>query len=421
MRVAIVYQYYQGRDAPGHSLVYELSHYLAAQGHHVTVIAGETGYMKRDAPRLPWFKRFIRRERDGSVDVIRTYTYTNLHTSYVTRMLSFLSFTASCPFGLLAAGKADVVLASSPPLFPVFSAWLIARARRIPFVTEVRDLWPASALQMGLLREGWVSRCMAWMERRLYDRSAKIVALTEGIRDDICSRGWPAEKVEVVTCGVDTSVLFPDQGAGRRMRVQNGWEDKKVVLYFGALGEANNIAVTVRAAARLRDRHDILFVLVGDGMYRRTTEEQRVSMKLENLHILPPVPKEEARAYINAADVCLVTLRDIPLFRGAIPTKLIDYMACGKPVLCGVRGEAERLVEEAGAGAIFDADDDLRLSRLIIDMVEDSTRAARFGEQGAAFVRQRFDAQQMRQHMESILRDAVRCGAEGGRARSKEA
>lgn len=403
MKVVVVYQYYQGHGAPGHSLVYELTQFLAERGHDVTVVSGETGYMQRNMPKLPWYQRIVRRERDGNVNVVRTYTYLELHRSYLGRLLSFISFSLSCPIGLLSVAKPDVVLASSPPIFPMFPAWLICKLRRIPFVLEVRDLWPASAVQMGILKNRQLIGIMAWMERVLYNQSKRIVALTEGIRDDICSRGWPKNKVELVTCGVDFDKLYPDAPGAAFIRDKFGWQDKKIVLYFGALGEANNLPVTLRTAQRLQLREDIVFVLIGDGMKRVETEKQAKELGLKNVLVLPPVPKDEARLYINAADVCLVTLRDIPLFDGAIPTKLIDYMACGKPVLCGIRGEAESIVVGAGAGAMFEPDNDEQLGKLVVDLLRDKALAKKMGAGGLSYVKSRFSALKMRRQMESLL------------------
>ena len=403
MKVAVVYQYYQGHGAPGHSLIYELTQFLAERGHDVTVVSGESGYMQRNMPTLPWYRRIVRRERDGKVNVVRTYTYSELYRSYLGRLLSFISFSLSCPLGLLTVDKPDVLLASSPPIFPMFPAWLICKLSRIPFVMEVRDLWPASAVQMGILKNRQLIGVMAWMERVLYNQSEKIVALTEGIRDDICARGWPKSKVELVTCGVDFDKLYPDAPGAMFIRNKYGWQDKKIVLYFGALGEANNLPVTLRAAQRLQSRQDIVFVLVGDGMKRIETEKQVAALGLENVLVLPPVPKDDARLFINAADLCLVTLRDIPLFDGAIPTKLIDYMACGKAVLCGIRGEAERIVNDAGAGAMFEPDNDEQLSRVVTDLLNDGARTAKMGAGGLAYVQSRFSAATMREQMESVL------------------
>ncbi|EXI75970.1 MAG TPA: glycosyltransferase family 4 protein [Candidatus Accumulibacter phosphatis] len=407
MKIAIVYQYYQGTGAPGHSLIYELAHFLAGRNHEVTVVTGETGYMQRDTPTLRWYRRLRREEWDGQVRVLRTFTYSELHRSYLGRLLSFASFSLSGAGGLLTVDKPDLVLASTPPIFPIFAAALVCRMRRTPLVVEVRDLWPASAVQMGILKNRLLIGIMAWMERRLYNQSARIVALTEGIRDDICARGWPEDRVEVVTCGVDFDRLYPDRPGAELTRSALGWKDKKVVMYFGALGEANNIPVILRAAQSLRARSDLLFVLVGDGLRRPGIEAEVAESRLGNVVILPPVAKDQARFYLGAADVCLVTLKDIPLFDGAIPTKLIDYMACARPVLCGIRGEAKRILETAQAGLCFEPDDDKQLGTLIGALLDDEGLRERMGSNGLAFVRSHFSAERMREKMERILRTAA--------------
>ncbi|MCP5184158.1 MAG: glycosyltransferase family 4 protein [Pseudomonadales bacterium] len=407
MKVMVVYQYYQGRAAAGHSLVYELTQYLASRGHEVTVVSGETGYMDPSRPKVPWYRRLVRTEQDGLVRVVRTYTYSELHRSYLGRLLSFISFSLTCPLGLLMAGRHDVALASSPPIFPMFAAWFICKLRRIPFVLEVRDLWPASAVEMGVLKNRYLIAVMGWMEQTLYDRSRKIIALTDGIRTNICGRGWPVEKVELVTCGVDADQLHPDEQAGNSLRERFGWTNRKVILYFGALGEANNIPVILRAARILESDPRFLFVLVGNGMKRDETAAWLKRNAVRNVQLLPPVPKEQARSYINAADICLATLKDIPLFHGAIPTKLIDYMACGRPVLCGIRGEARSIVEEANAGLLFDPDADDALAELALQLVDDPERCRTMGANGHAFVQQRFSASTMRAQAESILNEAA--------------
>jgi glycosyltransferase involved in cell wall biosynthesis len=143
-------------------------------------------------------------------------------------------------------------------------------------------------------------------------------------------------------------------------------------------------------------------------MKRAETEKQVAALDLRNVIVLPPVPKDDARLYINAADLCLVTLRDIPLFDGAIPTKLIDYMACGKAVLCGIRGEAERIVDDAGAGVMFEPDNDEQLSELVAELLQDAERVERMGAGGLAYVQSRFAAATMREQMESVLLAATK-------------
>lgn len=414
MKIAVVYQYYQGPGSPGHSLCYELTQFLATRGHSVTVVAGETGYMRCDVPTLPWYRRLLRREQIGKVSVVRTFTYAEAQRNYIKRLVSYLSFSVSCVFGLLAIERPDVVLASSPPIFPMFSSWLVCKLRGIPYVLEVRDLWPASAIQLGILKNPLLIRIMSWMETLLYNQSHKVVAVTEGIHDDICDRGWSREKVALINCGVDETILRPYPEGAQAVRSRYGWTNKKVVLYFGALGEANNIPVILRAAKRMGDRGDVLFVLIGDGMKRVEMERLGGEMALRNVLVLPAAPKEEAASFISAADLCLATLRDIPLFGGAIPTKLLEYMACGRPVLCGVRGEAKRIVEESGAGYAFGPDDDEALSKRISALLDDEQQRGQLGQKGLAYVRERFSALRMRHRMEAVLEEAAGRSHKGG-------
>lgn len=409
MKIAVVYQYYQGYCAPGNSLVYELTQHLADNGHAVTVITGETGYMKAERPVLPWYRRLLRRERHGAVQVVRTFTYCQLHRSYLSRLLSFISFSITAPLGLLYSGRPDVVLVSSPPIFPMFSVWLLCKLRGIPVVFEVRDLWPASAVQMGILRNRQLIAVVAWVERLLYNGAQRIVTLTHGIRDDIHGRGWPAERLEVITCGIEGRMLYPDPYAGANLRRLRGWEGRRIVLYMGAMGEANNLGVILEAAEHCDDP-EVLFLLVGDGMKRRDIQQRIAAAGMANVELCEPVGKNQVRQWICAADLCVVTLQDIALFSGAIPTKLLDYMACARPVLCGVRGEAAQIVRQADAGLTFAPNDSRQLVALIGQLGAQPAERARMGENGARHVREHFDAHKSRVAMEAVL-----CRAAEGR------
>ncbi len=403
MNIVVVYQYYQSTNAPGHSLIYDWTQYLAECGHDVTVIAGEIGYMQSDKLNVPWYRRIIRKEQVGKVQVYRTLTYSQLHRSYLGRLLGFISFSISCPIALLFRKKPDLIIGSSPPIFPVFSTWLVCKLRRIPFIMEVRDLWPDSAVQMGILKNKSLIKIMSWMEKMLYNQARTIIALTDGIRNNICERGWSKDKVALVRCGVDTAQLYPDIEAGLEIRKRYNLEGKKIVLYFGALGEANNIPVILRAAKQLKQNDNIVFMLVGDGMKRKEIEQSVKKMKLTNLILNQAVPKDQARAYINAADLCLVTLLDIPLFNGALPTKLFDYMACNKPILCGVSGEAKRLIDEAQSGLSFAPNDEQQLADLILKTLHEIDTTPSTAINSFEFIKNNYGALQMNRLIEAIV------------------
>lgn len=408
MKVLVVYPYFVGTAAAGHSLMYETLAALAAAGHEVTVVSGEGGYMQgASGPGRPWYRRLLYTEHLGPIRVVRTLSWRGHQKGMLGRLLSYALLSAFNPVGVLWAGRADVALLSPPPLYPIFTSLLACRLRGTPVVTEVRDLWPGSIVQMGLMKNRWLIALTSWMERFVYDRSRRIVALTAGIAQDITGRGWPPSRVETLPCAVDTAQLAPDPSARDAERAAQGWKERFVLLYFGALGEANNLPLLLRAAQKLADDPRFLIVAVGDGFRRAWLQEQLVELRLSNLQVLPPAPKAHAARFLNAADACVVSLQDIPVFAGAIPTKLIEYMACGRPVLCGVRGEARRIVEEARAGWCFDPDDEGALVDLARRLQQAPKDAEALGLNGRRYVLQHFDARDRQRRMAALLQDVA--------------
>jgi glycosyltransferase involved in cell wall biosynthesis len=410
MKILVVYPYFVDRSEAGHSLMFETLQELARLGHDVTVVSGETGYMRakvQPGQRRPWWKRLLYVEQLGGVRVYRTISYGGHQKSFWGRVVSYLYLCAMSPVAVLLAPRPDVALLSPPPLYPIFTSFLACLLRRLPVLLEVRDLWPESMIQMGVMRNRFIIRGSAWMERCMYNQASGIVALTQGIASDIVRRGWRADKVHPLPCAVDTRQFQPDPAHRDEVRRTHGWDGQFVLLYFGALGEANNLPVLVRAAVRLKDRRDIRFVFVGDGFRRRWLEEQVRTLGLPNVQVLPPVPKTQAPAFLAAADACVVTLQDLPVFAGAIPTKLIEYMACGRPVLCGVRGEARRIVEDAQAGYCFEPDDDARLAQLLEGLRDDPATAHRLALGARQYVQANFDIRQRSSRIARLLQQAA--------------
>jgi glycosyltransferase involved in cell wall biosynthesis len=400
MKTTILYQYFQGLDEPGHALMLSFAQHLKSKREDVVVVSGEYGYMRPRKVELPLWRRLIRRETVDGVPVIRTYT---APYNLFLRFLSFLSFSATCLVGLLRGPRPDVVYASTPPLVPMFSAWLASRIRGAPLVLEVRDLWPASVVELLNVKSAIFMRAMSGLERFLYNRADQIVALTDGIREDIIKRGWPPDKVHTIRYGIFPSRFHPDEAAGREIRIRNNWVDKKIVIYFGAHGRANNLDVILRAASRLDHREDIRFVLIGDGLDKKRLIEEAKRMGLKDVIFHPPVPARAAPDYINAADLCVVTLKDIPVLRGAIPSKLIESMACGKAVVVGDGGEARAIVTNADAGRACDPDDDAHLASLIEELLGDEARRDSLGRSGCDYVRQHFSLQQSHAALHELL------------------
>jgi glycosyltransferase involved in cell wall biosynthesis len=403
MRIAILYQFFQSDLEPGHNLIQAFAKYLRSCGDQVSVVSGEFGYMDPKPVKAPFWRRLIRQETVDNLSVLRTFSATYGHSGLGRRSFGIVSFSITCLLGLFRGRRPDVIYASSPPLLPMFSAWFASGIRGVPLVIEIRDLWPASLVELSSPAAWPAVAVMSRLERFLYDRSTLIITLTEGIRRNIIERGWRPEKIHTIRYGVSAERFFPDQEAADRVRAAEGWKDLKIVLYLGAHGLANNLDVILRAADRLRSRSDIRFVLVGDGLEKKRIIGLAADLELNNLVFRDPISARDAASYINAADICVATLQDTPLFRSAIPSKLIEYMACGKAVVVGIRGEAEAIVEKAVAGLVFSPSDDAELAECVETLIEAPDRRAAMGRSGCAEVRQHFSLERSQEALRALL------------------
>jgi glycosyltransferase involved in cell wall biosynthesis len=309
---------------------------------------------------------------------------------YLGRMWAFVGFTASATTAVLLCPRPDVVVGTSPPLVVVVPAWLASRwrVRRVPWVFEIRDLWPESAVTTGVLRpRAFLTRFLYWLERRACASADRINVLTPAFRDDIVRRKLSgADKITLIPNGADLSTFQPgprDNNARREF----GWGGRTVVLYAGALGRANAIGQLVAAADRLRGRNDILIAVAGDGPERKRWQDEAGRQGLSNIQFLGAQPKETMPGLVNACDVGAAVLQRNSTFATVYPNKVFDYMACARPVLLAVDGVARQLVcEEARAGVFAEPEDAEALAKAITMLADDTPLRVRLGANGRAWV-----------------------------------
>ena len=283
------------------------------------------------------------------IRVLRAYTYPTLHRSFVWRVISFLSFMLTAVWAGWKAGKVDVVMGTSPPLTQPLSAWAIAVLRRRPFLLEIRDLWPEFAIDMGVLRNPvliWVTRRL---EMFLYRRATHLLVNSPAYRDYLISKGVPPQKVSLIANGVDPT-LFDPAAKGQGVRDEFHLDNKFVVTYAGAIGMANDIGTILNAADLLRDKPEIHFLLAGDGKERTNMQAQASQRGLNNVTFTGALPKGRMPEVLAASDVCVATLKNIPMFTTTYPNKIFDYMAAGRPTVLAIDGVIREVVEVAGGG-----------------------------------------------------------------------
>jgi glycosyltransferase involved in cell wall biosynthesis len=314
--------------------------------------------------------------------VLRCWVYTVPNRGVGRRGLDHLSFMlSSLLVGLPRLGRVDVVVASSPTLFSAVSAWLMARLLRAPFVLEVRDLWPEAIVELGLMQPGVAVRALSRLARFLYDQAARVVLVTDAFADRLAEQGVPRDKLVVIPNGADTRLFSPEVD-GHATRARLGLDDQFVVAYVGSHGVSHGLDAVLDAAAA---QPDVQYLLVGDGAERDRLLAQRDQRGLPNVRMLPSVPKAEVPGLYAAADVCLVPLRDVPLFETFVPSKLFEVLAAGRPTVGAVRGEASDILRRSGGALVVEPGRGDAIADAVRRLRSDPGLRASLGRQARAF------------------------------------
>jgi glycosyltransferase involved in cell wall biosynthesis len=388
MKILLINQSFVSPDEPGHTRHFEMAKFLQSHGHELVIVASDLNYQtgQRTVRRKGLFTG---QDFDG-VRVLRSYIYPSLHRSYFWRVISFLSFMLTSVWTALHVKDVDLVMGTTPPIFQAVSAWLVAVMRRKPFLLEVRDLWPEFGVSMGVLKNPVVIWLARWLEGFLYARATHILVNSPAYKEYIVGKGVPEKKVTFIAYGTDVDMFNPNVD-GSSMRGELGLQDRFVVLYAGALGQANDIDTILRAAKRLSREEKIRFVLFGDGKDRPRLQAEAERMGLSNVIFAGVRPKRDMPQVIACADVCLAILLDIPMFRTTYPNKVFDYMAAGRPTLLVIDGVARELIEASDGGVFINPGDDELLARTILELSRDDRRLKEMGSNARGYLVKHLD------------------------------
>ena len=353
MRICLVtpFAWSQPHDVNEH--VAGIAAALRAHGHDVTVLTGFPNHPDgklRPEYRKP-FRGLVFREQVGLVNVVRSWLLPFPNRKAYERMLNYGSFCLSAGVTGSFLPRPDLVIATSPQLLVGLSGWWVAKIKRIPFVLEVRDLWPESLAAVGAGNaNSFLYRILHKIAGFLYRKARHIVVVTPAFRDHLI-RHWRVspDKISVVHNGVETDLFRPLQSEGIRKRLF--LDERFVVSYIGTVGMAHGLETLLEAAQRLQtSAPEVLFLLVGEGAERERIQAITAAKELTNVRFVTQQPREKIPLYISASDVCLVLLKKSEVFDTVIPTKMLEFMSCAKAVVLGVGGQARRIMEAARAG-----------------------------------------------------------------------
>ncbi len=412
MRILYVSQYFPPEMGAPSARVFDLAKEWVRLGHQVTVLTAfanhPLGVKAREDRRV-----LTRRESTGGVDVVRTYVYATANKGTAKRMLSYASFMLSATvLGFFRCRRPDVVIATSPQLLCGVAGYLLAKLMRVPFVFEVRDLWPETMVAIDVMNEqNLVIRGLRALAGNLYRRCHRIVTVGEGYAHSIHELyGIDPRKMSVVHNGIDVDLFHPGR-KDNEIRREYGWSDKFVSMYLGTHGMCHGLDCVLKLARNLRHDKTKLFVFVGEGAEKDQLKQLAARWKLPNVQFIDQQPRERVSRFYAACDAGIVCLRNSSRFREVLPSKIFEYLGMERPILLSVEGEARQLVEQARAGICVAPEDVDAMTAGIEQLCQDPQRLAQMGQNGRAYVRQHFDRRQLAQKYLGIL-EAV---CDGGR------
>ena len=353
--------------------------------------------------------RLFQREWIDGVETIRVWTYITANEGFARRTLDYMSFMVSGFLVSLFLRRPDVIISTSPQFFTACAAYVLSIFKRRPFVFELRDLWPDSIIAVGAMQDSTAIRALKRLEYFLYRKATRIVSVTNSFKSVLAGNGIPAEKIAVVRNGADLVGFTPGpkpEDLVRRYRL----EGRFIAAYIGTIGMAHGLGTVLDAAEKMRANERVVFVVVGDGAERTMLEDQARRRSLANVRFVGPVGKDEVVRYWRLADAALVLLRDRPVFRHVLPSKIFEAMATARPIILGVLGESADLLLAAQAGVVFPPENAVALAEAVTALAGTPERAAEMGWRGRRFVEAELDRDKLAAAMLEELRAVVARG-----------
>lgn len=387
MRVVILTQYFYPEVGAAPIRYYEIARELRERGYEVLILTTFPSHRMGVIPEK-YRKKFFMREKIRGLDVFRVWSFPS-SGNLKKRLLAYFSFVFSSLIGLLFIDRYDLILVHSPPLFTGISACIVSFIRRTPFVFNVSDLWPDTAVELGLVKNNFLIEASERLESFIYRRAWKVIAVTEGIKNALIKKGLPKEKVTFLPNGADIDIFAPRKKKNELINAL-GLNRKKVFVYTGNFGYAQGAECILQTAFYLQSEKNIHFLLVGDGPDKSKLVKFAAEKNLKNVQFIEAQPFDAISDYYAISVASIVPLRKKELFKGARPSKVFTSLACQKPVIYCGEGETARMIEEVGCGIVVEPENPEELKKAVLKLSNDLKLAEEMGRKGRNFVEKNY-------------------------------
>lgn len=405
MNITLYTHYFHPEIGAPSARMYDLSRQWINRGHSVQAV---TCFPNHPGGKIypGYAKNKYYHEIIDRIHVHRHWTYITPNEGVLKKALGHISYL---PSALLISNrnidKPDIVVGTSPTLFAAQAASITGSRKRIPFIMEVRDLWPAIFVELGIITNKYLIRALERWEMRLYRKAAAIVTVTEAFRKNIIDRGIPSEKVFTIPNGADVDYWSPVEDTNE-LRNKLNVKDKFVVLYIGAHGISHALRKIIDSAEKLKDNENIQFLFVGDGAEKKQLMEYANSKSLGNIRFHEPVDKNTVKKFYSLADVCLVPLRNISLFNTFIPSKMFEIMAMEKPIIGSVRGESADILDKSNAALVVEPENCTEIAKAVRYLYENKSIGEEMGKNGREYVTNHYSRSALAERYMTVLTEA---------------
>jgi glycosyltransferase involved in cell wall biosynthesis len=405
MKIVVICHYFPPEIGAPSARLYEMSKRWVELGNEVHVVTCFPNHPTGIIPDEYKGLKYKLENMDG-IHVHRNYVYATPNKGFIKKTLGHLSFMfSSVFFSMKKIDKPDVIITSSPTFFSIFSGYWYSLRKKADFVLEIRDLWPAAMIELGVMKEGFVTKVLEKMELFFYRKSKKLIMVTQSFKENVVNRGISGDKVHVVTNGVNQDLFYPKEKNQELVNKYN-LQDKFVISYVGAHGISQNLSTILEVAKKLRTYKYIEFVFVGEGAEKNKLKQIVREEELTNVQFIDAQPKEAIAEFYNSSDLCLIPLKNIELFKTFIPSKMFEIMACGVPIVASLEGEAAQILEDSKAALVVQPDNPNEIAVAIEELMNDKEKYSQMKANGPKFVEKNYSRNKLAERYLELINNA---------------
>ncbi|MBM7571375.1 glycosyltransferase family 4 protein [Aquibacillus albus] len=402
MKIVVISHYFPPEIGAPSARLYEMARHWVELGNEVHVVTCFPNHPTGIIPKKYRGMKYMYEKMDG-IHVHRNYVYATPNKGFIKKTLGHISFMfSSVLLSMRKIKNPDVIITSSPTFFSIFSGYWYSSRKKASFVLEIRDLWPAAMIELGVMKEGFITDTLEKMELFFYRKSKRLIMVTKSFKENVVNRGIDENKVHVITNGVNQDLFYPKKKNKDIIKKYN-LNEKFVISYVGAHGISQNLSTILKVAKSLEDDKEIQFLFIGEGAEKDKLKQIASEQEIKNVTFVDSQPKEVIQEFYNTSDISLIPLKDIELFKTFIPSKMFEIMACGVPIVASLEGESADILKESKAAEVVKPDDPEQIKKAIKKLKSDKVLLEKLKKNGPAFVEQNYSRRKLAEQYLKII------------------